>query len=67
MQGVAVDERGDEFVVQWQRRYDAETAPVAEVFAQSDATEITLITCGGAFDRTTRRYLSRLMVRAILR
>lgn len=67
VQVVAVDGRVYEFVVQWQRLYDAETAPVSEVFAQSDATEITLITCGGVFDRQTRQYLSRLVVRAVLR
>ncbi len=67
VQVVAVDERVYEFVVLWQRWYDAEAAPVAEVFAQSDANEITLITCGGVFDRKSRQYLSRLVVRAALR
>ncbi len=67
VQVLAVDGRMYEFVVQSLRWYDAETAPVSEVFAQSDATEVTLITCGGVFDRESRQYLSRLVVRAALR
>ena len=63
----AADDRRYEFVVQWVRWYDASKAPVQEVFAQGDSTEITLITCGGEFDRSTRQYLSRVVVRAVLR
>ncbi len=37
-----------------------------EVFGGSEVPDITLITCGGAFDRQTRQYLSRLVVRAAL-
>ncbi len=55
-----------EFAVQWSKWYDA-NAPVQEAFAQSDQTEVTLITCGGEFDHTTRQYLSRLVVRAKLK
>lgn len=64
---VATDDRRYEFVVQWQRWYDAEGAPVEEVFGQSEAVEVTLVTCGGAFDPKTRQYRSRLVVRGILR
>lgn len=63
----AADGRKYEYTVQWQRWYEAAQAPVEEVFGQSDASEITLITCGGTFDRQTRQYVSRLVVRATLR
>lgn len=55
-----------QFAVQWSRWYQAEGAPVEEVFGGSEVPDITLITCGGAFDRQTRQYLSRLVVRAAL-
>ncbi|MGE5620226.1 MAG: class F sortase [Sphingomonadaceae bacterium] len=63
----ATDGRKYEYVVQWLRWYDADDAPVEEVFGQSDGYELTLITCGGDFDRRTRQYLKRLVVRATLR
>jgi sortase (surface protein transpeptidase) len=43
----------------------AEGAPVAEIFAAADRAEITLITCGGAFDPVALQYLDRLIVRAV--
>lgn len=64
---VAADGGRYEFVVDWLKWYDAETAPVDEVFGQSGATELTMITCGGSFDQRTRQYLSRLVVRSTLR
>src|SRR5438067_2458109 len=36
------------YSVAWTRLYDADTAPVNEIFAQTGDEEITLITCGGA-------------------
>jgi len=42
------------------------TTPPAEFLTQSGPhEELTLITCGGAFDKATRNYLSRVIVRAI--
>ncbi len=64
---VGADDKKYEFVVQWQRSYDASNAPVQEVFGQAGVPEITLITCGGEFDRKTRQYLSRIVVRGVLR
>ena len=64
---LAADGGRYEFVVDWLKWYDAETAPVDEVFGQSGATELTMITCGGTFDQRTRQYLSRLVVRSTLR
>lgn len=51
--------------VTWTQLFDADTAPVEEVFAQSMEQEVTLITCGGVFDPATRQYLGRLVVRAV--
>jgi hypothetical protein len=64
---VLVDEKLREFhyqVVssQW---VSAEGAPVDQIFGGSGVPEVTLITCGGEFDRSTRQYLDRLIVRAI--
>ncbi len=47
---------------QW---YDAASANVAAVFRQSGAPELTLITCGGPFDRQARQYLQRYVIRAV--
>jgi hypothetical protein len=64
---VAADDKHFPFVVRWQRWYDAGSPLVNEVFGQSTDTELTLITCGGDFDKSSRQYLSRLVVRASLR
>ena len=53
------------FEVAWTRLYDAETAPLDEIFQQTNTEEVTLITCGGPFDPTIRMYLSRWIVRAV--
>ena len=64
-----VDENGRSysFSIQWKRLFDAANAPVRDIFASSNTPEITLITCGGAFDHQTKQYLSRLVVRAALK
>jgi sortase (surface protein transpeptidase) len=62
-----VDDRKYEFIVQWQKWYDASNAPVQEVFGQAGVPELTLISCGGEFDRKSRQYLSRIVIRAILK
>jgi sortase (surface protein transpeptidase) len=60
------DQGGDHrFVVEWSKYVDAEGAPVDEIFAGGERSELTLITCGGEFDHATRQYLSRLIVRAV--
>jgi sortase A len=60
------DTAGDvlNYQVAWSRLYTADTAPLDEVFEQTSAEEVTLITCGGAFDTSIRMYLSRWIVRA---
>ena len=52
------------YSVTWTRLYAADTAPLDEIFAQTSDEELTLITCGGAFDTSVRMYVSRWVVRA---
>ena len=51
--------------VVWSNLVDAENAPLDEIFDQGPSDELTLITCGGTFDRVTHQYLGRLIVRAV--
>src|SRR6266851_6825851 len=51
--------------VAWTRLYDADTAPLDEIFQQSGDEEVTLITCGGAFDQSIHMYVSRWVVRGV--
>ena len=55
------------YAVSWIKLYDADSAPLDEIFAPSDPSdeEITLITCGGAFDPSIQMYVSRWVVRAV--
>jgi LPXTG-site transpeptidase (sortase) family protein len=52
------------YSVTWIRLVDAETAPIDEIYAQGENEELTLITCGGAFDPALHMYVSRWIVRA---
>lgn len=63
---IIIDELGREFHYQvvWSRQVAADGAPIEEIFGSSDVPEVTLITCGGVFDRSTRQYLDRIIVRA---
>lgn len=61
---IATDGKKYDFAVESSKWYTAEGAPVEEVFKSSSTPEITLITCGGTFDRVHRQYLDRLVVRA---
>ena len=45
--------------------YDAATAPVGEIVGKTPAETLTLITCGGTFDRRAGDYDKRLVVRAV--
>ncbi len=42
--------------------YDDKAAPVDQIFAWSEEPIVTLITCGGTFDPSTRNYDKRLVV-----
>lgn len=44
--------------------YDADSAPVAEIVGPTDVETVTLITCGGSFNRATRDYDRRTVVKA---
>jgi sortase (surface protein transpeptidase) len=55
---------GYEYRVESAHWVRAEGAPVEEIFGQTDAATITLITCGGEYRPETREYLDRLIVRA---
>jgi sortase (surface protein transpeptidase) len=50
--------------VAWTRLVDADAA-VDDIYAQGSDQELTLITCGGAFDQSIHMYLSRWVVRAV--
>lgn len=52
------------YAVEWSEFYPAATAPVDEILRQTEVEEITLITCGGAFDEIAGIYSDRLIVRA---
>jgi LPXTG-site transpeptidase (sortase) family protein len=60
------DVRGNQltYQVDWTRLYEADSAPLDSIFEQTDAQQITLITCGGEFDQSIKMYLSRWVVRA---
>ena len=45
--------------------YDAATAPVGEIVGNTPTETLTLITCGGTFNRRAGDYDKRLVVRAI--
>ena len=52
------------YSVQWTKLYQADNAPLDEIFSQTADEEVTLITCGGAFDQAAHMYVSRWVVRA---
>lgn len=58
------DGRTVSYVVEWGRSYAAKGAPLDQIFGSSREAVLTLITCGGAFDRNSREYLDRVVVRA---
>jgi len=53
------------FEVMARRTYDRESLPVDFVFATDGPPFLTLVTCGGAFDPSTRRYQSNVVVYAV--
>ncbi len=53
------------YLVTWVRSYDANNAPLEEIFLPDAAGhQLTLITCGGRYDAENRQYLDRWVVRA---
>lgn len=52
------------YTVEWIERYKPEEAPIDRIFASLYEPTLTIITCEGVFDQTTRNYSLRLVVRA---
>ena len=54
------------YAVEWRRQVSASDADWAEIYSAGvERDSITLITCGGDFDFTTREYADRVVVRAV--
>ena len=53
------------YSVTWTRLYEADNAPLDEIFQQTADEVVTLITCGGAFDPSAHMYVSRWVVRGV--
>ena len=45
--------------------YPKSSLPVAEVFRSGGPPSLTLVTCGGTFDRATRHYSDNTVVTAV--
>jgi hypothetical protein len=52
------------YTVQWVQLYEADSAPLDEIYTTASDEQLTLITCGGAFDPAAHMYVSRWVVRA---
>ncbi len=55
---------GYQYTVESSEWFQADGAPVEEIFSQPAHPMVTLITCGGTYRAATREYLDRLVVRA---
>jgi sortase (surface protein transpeptidase) len=58
------DGRELRFVVGERAQVDKQDLPVAELFRTDGPAALTLVTCGGAFDRSARHYEDNIVVRA---
>jgi sortase (surface protein transpeptidase) len=60
------DAQGGEisYIVDWLQLFDADTAPLDTIYAQTGEQQVTLITCGGVFNQSTHSYESRWVARA---
>lgn len=63
---VGIDGRTYTFAMSWVRMYDPANAPVEELMGPTDVDSITLVTCGGSFNRKTGHYDMRVVARAEL-
>lgn len=54
------------FQVEWKEFFDADSAPVERIAGPTTTPSITLITCGGNYDRTLHTYSGRWVVHATL-
>jgi LPXTG-site transpeptidase (sortase) family protein len=63
LQVVLSDGTQVKYVVESVTSYDEDTAPIADIVGRTPNEAITLITCAGSFDRSSREYNKRLVVR----
>lgn len=54
------------FKVLWVRQVEADTPEAPDLLAETDRPVVTLITCGGVFDRSISHYTDRVVARAVL-
>jgi sortase A len=64
---VVVDKGGNEhrFLVEWKELFPADDAPLARIVGPTEVQALTLITCGGEFNRASQAYTHRWVVRAV--
>lgn len=55
-----------EFHVEWVRQLGGDEEAVQDILGDAGKPVVTLITCGGEFDRRIRHYKDRVVVRAVL-
>lgn len=62
-------EHADGAVTQWRvvarRSFPKEELPITDLFTRSGEPRLVLITCGGEFDRSARRYADNIVVYAV--
>jgi LPXTG-site transpeptidase (sortase) family protein len=63
---VVEDGKKIDYSVFWTKAWADDTAPLALILGNAPSPTLTLITCAGTFDRTSRNYSERLVVRAKL-
>ncbi|MDQ4133232.1 MAG: class F sortase, partial [Actinomycetota bacterium] len=56
------DGRRVEFRVYQRTEHGKDVFPTATVYANTDSPELRLITCGGPFDRSSRRYTNNVII-----
>ncbi|MAG37309.1 MAG: hypothetical protein CL878_13830 [Dehalococcoidia bacterium] len=59
------DGQSKEYVVEWKEEWRTDDAPAHVVFGPTAGPALTLITCGGRFDQSSRQYENRVVVRAV--
>lgn len=63
---VGINDQMLTFVVRWVRTYDPDNAPVEELLGPTEVDSVTLVTCGGDFNRRKGHYEKRVVARAEL-
>ena len=63
---IAEDGKSIDYRVFWTKAWADDTAPLALILGNAPSPTLTLITCAGTFDRVSRNYNQRLVVRAKL-